>query len=85
MAFFWAPGCSSWFLGILGTEVDDGRGGSYRRCFTALLYLAAKPAHVGIDMGGIATPCTDLSPTAVRCGDRASCQVLSYPVIVAGQ
>jgi hypothetical protein len=23
MAFFWAPGCSSWLSSILGVEVDD--------------------------------------------------------------
>jgi hypothetical protein len=47
MAFFWAPGCSSWFSGILGAEVDDVEDGSWRRCFATLLYMAAKPSHVG--------------------------------------
>jgi hypothetical protein len=48
MSFFWAPGCSSCFLGVLGTEVDYARDGSWRRCFTALIYLVAKPAHMGL-------------------------------------
>jgi hypothetical protein len=47
MLFFWAPRCSSWFPDILGVEVDDVRDGSWRRCFMAWFYLAAKPAHVG--------------------------------------
>jgi hypothetical protein len=54
MAFFWALGCSSWFPGIHGTEVDDARGGSWRRCFLALLYLATKPVEVGVDVDGLA-------------------------------
>jgi hypothetical protein len=56
MALFLAPRCSSWFLGILDAEVDDARDGSWRCCFTTLLYLAAKPAHVGVDVKGIACP-----------------------------
>jgi hypothetical protein len=48
MVFFWAPWCSSWFMGILGTELDDAQDSSLRRCFAMLLYLAAKPAHVGV-------------------------------------
>jgi hypothetical protein len=36
--------------------VDDSRDGSWRRCFAALLYLATKPAHVGIDVDGLAYP-----------------------------
>jgi hypothetical protein len=55
MAFFWAPGCSSWFLGILGVEMDDVRDSSWRRCFTTLLYLAAKlPTLLYLD--GLACP-----------------------------
>jgi hypothetical protein len=56
MTFFWASGCSSWFSGVLGAEVDDAQDGSWRRCFTVLLYLAAKPAHVGVDVDGLACP-----------------------------
>jgi hypothetical protein len=56
MAFFWAPGCSSWFPSILGTEVDDALYGSWRHCFVALLYLTAKPTHVRDNMDGIAYP-----------------------------
>jgi hypothetical protein len=48
MVFFWAPWCSSWFMGILGAELDDAQDSSLRRCFVMLLYLAAKPAHVGV-------------------------------------
>jgi hypothetical protein len=51
MAFFWAPRCSSWFPGILGVEVDDAWDGSWRRCF-----VAAKPAHVEVDVDGLACP-----------------------------
>jgi hypothetical protein len=32
----------------------------------ALLYLAAKPAHVGVDVDGLAYPCTVLQPTTIR-------------------
>jgi hypothetical protein len=42
------------FPGVLGAEVDNGRGVSWRCCFAALLYLAAKPAHVGVDVDGLA-------------------------------
>jgi hypothetical protein len=56
MAFFWAPGFSSWFLGVLGTEVDDAWDGRWRHYFTTLLYLAAKPAHVGVDVDGVPYP-----------------------------
>jgi hypothetical protein len=28
--FFWALGCSSWFLNVLGVEVDDAQDGSWR-------------------------------------------------------
>jgi hypothetical protein len=35
-------------MGILGTELDDAQDSSLRRCFAMLLYLAAKPAHVGV-------------------------------------
>jgi hypothetical protein len=56
MTFFWAPGCSSWFLGILSAEVDDAQDGSWRRCFVMLFYLAAMPAHMGVDVDGLAWP-----------------------------
>jgi hypothetical protein len=56
MGFFLAPGCSSWFPGVLGTEVDDAWDGSWRCCFTAWLYLATKPSHVGVDADRLAYP-----------------------------
>jgi hypothetical protein len=56
IVFFLVPGCFSWFSGILGTEVNNNRGGSWRRYFTTLLYLAAKHAHVGVDMDGLTCP-----------------------------
>jgi hypothetical protein len=56
MLFFWALWCSSWFLSILSSEVDDARDGSWRHYFTVWLYLAAKPSHVGVDMDGLAYP-----------------------------
>jgi hypothetical protein len=55
MTFFWAPGYS-WFPGVLRAEVNDAQDCSWRRCFMALLYLAAKPAHVGVDLHGLAYP-----------------------------
>jgi hypothetical protein len=36
--------------------VDDTRDYSCRHCFTALLYLATKLAHVGGDVDGLACP-----------------------------
>jgi hypothetical protein len=85
MEFFGAPECSSWFPCILGTENDDARDDSWRRCFTALLYLAAnKPSHVGVDVDELACPCTILRPVAVKQGDRAFCQALSYLVDAVG-
>jgi hypothetical protein len=56
MAFFLAPRCSSWFLGILGAEVDNARDDSWRYCFTMRLYLDAKPSCVGVDLDGLACP-----------------------------
>jgi hypothetical protein len=53
MAFFLAPSCSFWFPCVLGAEVDDVRDGSWRRCFTAWLYLAAKPSHMEVDVDGV--------------------------------
>jgi hypothetical protein len=54
--------CSSLFSSILGTEVDDARDGSWRCCFVVRLYLVAKPAHVGVDVDGLA--CRQDHPTA---------------------
>jgi hypothetical protein len=51
-----APGYSSWFRGVLGAEVDGAWDGFWRRCFTAWLYLVAKPSHVGVDVDGLACP-----------------------------
>jgi hypothetical protein len=56
LAFFLAPRCTSWFSGVLGVEVDDARDGSWRRCFTAWLYLATKTSHVGVDVDELASP-----------------------------
>jgi hypothetical protein len=56
MVFFFAPGCSSYFLGILSIEEDVAQDGSWRHCFTALFYLEAKPAHVGVDVDGLGYP-----------------------------
>jgi hypothetical protein len=56
MAFFLAPGCSSRFPGVLGAKVDDARDGSWRCCFTAWLYLAANPSHMGTDVDGVGYP-----------------------------
>jgi hypothetical protein len=56
MAFFLAPGCSSRFLGILGAEVNDAHNGSWRRCFTAWLYLAANPSRMWVNVDGLACP-----------------------------
>jgi hypothetical protein len=56
MSFFLAPGCSSWFSGILGVKVDDALDDSWRRCFMSWLYLATKPSHVGVNVDGLACP-----------------------------
>jgi hypothetical protein len=56
MSFFLAPGCSFWFPGILGAEVDDVRNGCWRHCFAEWLYLASKPSHVGVDVDELAYP-----------------------------
>jgi hypothetical protein len=42
-------------------------------------YLVAKPSHTGVDVDGLAGPLHH--PTAVRRGDKASCQVPSCPVV----
>jgi hypothetical protein len=54
MVFFFAPGCSFRFSGIVGAEVYDAQNGSSRRCFAVWLCLAAKPSHVGVDVNGLA-------------------------------
>jgi hypothetical protein len=56
MVFFFAPECSSWFLGILGTKVNDTQNISWRCCFAAWLYLATKPSHVGVNVDGLGCP-----------------------------
>jgi hypothetical protein len=43
-------------MGVLGVEVDDARDGSWRCCFTTLLYLVAKPSHVGVDVDRLTCP-----------------------------
>jgi hypothetical protein len=54
MAFFWAPGCSSWLPGILGTEVDDAQDDSWRGSFVMWLYLTATLSHMGVDVDVLA-------------------------------
>jgi hypothetical protein len=49
-----------------------------------LLYLVAKLAHMGIEVDGLACPCTVLWHVAIRRGDKASCQALSCPIIAVG-
>jgi hypothetical protein len=83
-AFFWGPGCFSSFLGILCAEVDDAQDSSWRHCFTAWLYLAAKPVHMGVDVDELACPCNVLRNATNRRGDRASCQAMSCPVAAVG-
>jgi hypothetical protein len=56
MLFFLAPRYSSQFLDVLGAEVDDAQDGSWRRCFTTWLYLAAKPSHVEVNVDRLAYP-----------------------------
>jgi hypothetical protein len=46
----------SWFSGVLCAEVDDARDSCWRRCFAVLLYLAVKPAHMGVDVDGLVCP-----------------------------
>jgi hypothetical protein len=46
------------------------------------LYLAAKPSHMGVDVDGLACPCTDLWSPAIRRGDRDSCQALPCPIML---
>jgi hypothetical protein len=46
------------------------------------LYLTAKPSHVGVDVDGLACPCTILWSVAVRRGDMASCSTLPCPIVV---
>jgi hypothetical protein len=48
MALFLAPVCSFRFSGVLGTEANDAGDASWRCRFTAWVYLAAKPPHVGL-------------------------------------
>jgi hypothetical protein len=48
------------------------------------LYLTAKPSHVGVIVDELACPCTILRHVAVRRGHKASCQVLSSPVVTVG-
>jgi hypothetical protein len=44
-------------------------------------YLTAKPFHVGVDVDGLAYPCTILQSASVRGGDMAFCQVLPCPIV----
>jgi hypothetical protein len=56
MSFFLPPGCSFCLSGVLGAEVDGVRDDSWRGHFAVLLYLVAKPYHVGVDVDGLAYP-----------------------------
>jgi hypothetical protein len=56
LAFFLAPGCCSWFPGVLGAEVDGAQNGSWRHCFRSWLYLMAKLYHMGVDVDRLACP-----------------------------
>jgi hypothetical protein len=56
MVLFLALGCSSWFPGVLDAEVDDAWDNSWRGSFTAWLYLAANPSHMGVNVDGLAYP-----------------------------
>jgi hypothetical protein len=73
ITFFWAPGCSSWFPGVLGDEVDDAWDGSWKHCFVTLLYLAAKPTHVGVDVDGLAYP--------LHCPMACGCQMRGHGLL----
>jgi hypothetical protein len=68
MSFFWAPGCSSWLSGVLGTEVDDAWDDSWSGSFTMWLYLTAKLSHVGVNVDGLAYPLHQ--PTVYSCQRR---------------
>jgi hypothetical protein len=68
MAFFWAPGCSSWLPGVLGAKVDDPQDDSWRGSFAMWLYLMAKPFHMGVDVDWLAYPLH--RPTVRRCQTR---------------
>jgi hypothetical protein len=79
LAFFLAPGCSSWFPGVLGAEVDNAQGGSWRRCFAAWLYLAAKTSHVGVDVDELAYP----MHSPMTCSRQTSGQGLLQSVVLS--
>jgi hypothetical protein len=48
------PWRSSRLLGVLGTEVDGAREGSWYRCCEALALIGAKPLPVGAVVYGLA-------------------------------
>jgi hypothetical protein len=85
--FLSAPRRSSWHPGVPDVEVDDIRDGSWICCFAVLLYLAAKPTHVGVDVDELACPLHH--PMAYGHQTRGQGllrdDVLSCPVIVVGQ
>jgi hypothetical protein len=54
-AFFLAP----------GRGVADARDGSWSYRYFAWLYLTTKPAHLGVDMDGLACPL--YGPTTCGC------------------
>jgi hypothetical protein len=64
--------------------VDDAQDDSWKGCFTMLLYLVAKPSHVGVDVDGLAYPLTGLRSIASKLMERAFYQSSSCLVAVVG-
>jgi hypothetical protein len=48
--------CSSQLPDMQNDEVDDAWDESWRGSFKALLYLAAKPSHMEVNVDGLAYP-----------------------------
>jgi hypothetical protein len=46
------------------------------------LYLVARSSYVGVNVDGLACPCTILWFAVIRRGDTASCQALPCPVVL---
>jgi hypothetical protein len=64
--------------------VDDARDGSWRRCFTVLLYLAAKPRHMVVDVDGLAYPLHYPMAYGNQTRGQGLLPALSYPVVAVG-
>jgi hypothetical protein len=75
------PWCSRRVLSVPDAEVGIAREASWCRCFMMCSCLAAKPFHVGVDVDGLAYPCTILWSAANRRGDGTSCQVPPCPIV----